>query len=137
MTTKTKQGKAVKEVPAPTMNVTDSNLKVEVKKDLGRPVDPNSARQQKLAKQAERKLIYGDYVPLGRQADPNSKRQQMLKEQKAKKEAGIIGQRGRPKMTDEQKAEWKAKRDAAKQAWLDRQASIAKGESFSGAVNIE
>jgi hypothetical protein len=80
---------------------------------LGRPVNPNSARQQKL-KLMEAKKIGGVYIPLGRPVVEGSARQLRLKELAEKKAAGIVGERGRPKMTDEQKATAKAEREALK-----------------------
>lgn len=115
MTTTKAKAKVSKEVEAnaPGMTVTE--------KQIGRPVDPNSKRQQKLAAIAARKAEFGDYVPLGRKADPTSKRQAKLAEIAAKKASGAEVKKGRPKMTEEQKAEWKAKREAAKTAYLAKQ----------------
>lgn len=56
-------------------------------KQRGRKVDPNSARQQKLARKAS-----GVTLQRGRAADPNSARQQKL----ARKVSGVVGKRGRP-----------------------------------------
>lgn len=53
----------------------------------GRPIDPNSKRQQRLATAPGKKT--------GRPIDPNSKRQQRLVELEAKRESGEL-RRGRP-----------------------------------------
>ena len=58
------------------------------KAQLGRPVDPNSKRQKRLAKAPGRKT--------GRPINPNSKRQMRLKEQAAMAALGIKPKRGRP-----------------------------------------
>lgn len=99
---------------------------VEEKPQLGRPVDPNSARQKRLAEiaekraqglikrgrpviegsahqqklkaQAERKEANGGEARRGRPVDPNSPRQQRLREMEAKKAAGVEIKRGRPAM---------------------------------------
>jgi hypothetical protein len=100
----------------PVVTVTES------KKALGRPADPNSARQQRLQKMADKHK--GGFIRLGRPANPESKRQQQLAEIKAKKAAGVVGKKGRPKMSEEAKAEAKAKRDAAYEVWLKNQETL-------------
>lgn len=82
---------------------------------LGRPIKPDSARQQKLAKMA----VYDGPPRLGRPTVEGSKRQVQLAEIKAKKAAGIVGKKGRPVMTEEQKIEAREKRQAAYEAWLE------------------
>lgn len=78
-----------------------------VKKSPGRPVNPNSARQHKLLNKTEGKR--------GRPVNTNSVRQQKLANMEARKNAnGGVIKVGRPKMTEAQKAEEKAKREAAK-----------------------
>jgi hypothetical protein len=59
---------------------------------LGRPVNPDSARQQVLAARAEG-------TSLGRPVDPNSKRQLELAAYQAKIAAGYVPVKGRPKGT--------------------------------------
>jgi len=60
----------------------------------GRPVNPNSERQARLAKQAENKA---NGLGQGRPVNPNSARQKRLAELKAKAEAnGGQVKRGRP-----------------------------------------
>ena len=71
--------------------------KVELKKPLGRPANPDSNRQKALAELAERREK--GLVKRGRPAgtvNPNSKRQQRIAEMAAKKAMGL-GKPGRPK----------------------------------------
>ena len=49
-------------------------------KKTGRPVDPTSARQKRLAEQAARAAANGGVVKRGRPVDPNSARQIALRE---------------------------------------------------------
>jgi len=53
-------------------------------KKTGRPVNPNSARQQRLIAQAERAAVNGGAVKRGRPVNPNSARQIALREAAAK-----------------------------------------------------
>ena len=53
-------------------------------KRTGRPINPNSARQQRLAEQAARAAANGGVVKRGRPVDPNSARQIALREAAAK-----------------------------------------------------
>ena len=53
-------------------------------KKTGRPVNPNSARQQRLIAQQERAIANGGAVKRGRPVDPNSARQIALREAAAK-----------------------------------------------------
>ena len=53
-------------------------------KKTGRPVNPNSARQQRLIAQAERAAANGGTVKRGRPVNPNSARQIALREAAAK-----------------------------------------------------
>ena len=62
----------------------------------GRPVIEGSAHQQKLAAQAERREMNGGEARRGRPVDPNSPRQQRLAAQAEKAAAGIEIKRGRP-----------------------------------------
>jgi hypothetical protein len=65
------------------------NVQYSVKAQLGRPVDPNSARQKRLATAPGKRT--------GRPINPNSARQQRLAEQKARYIAnGGVVKRGRP-----------------------------------------
>ena len=93
--------------------------KVKEVKKLGRPVNPNSARQAKLKAIAElkangievkrgrpvdknsdrqKRLALKGKVKLGRKVDPNSARQKRIAEMEAKRTAGVEVKRGRPKM---------------------------------------
>ncbi len=63
------------------------NVQYSVKAQLGRPVNPNSARQQRLATAPGKKT--------GRPINPNSARQQRLAEMEAKRTNGTL-KRGRP-----------------------------------------
>ena len=53
-------------------------------KKTGRPINPNSARQQRLMAQAERAAANGGVVKRGRPVNPNSARQIALREAAAK-----------------------------------------------------
>ena len=65
------------------------NVQYSVKAQLGRPVDPNSARQKRLATAPGKRT--------GRPINPNSARQQRLAEQAARAAAnGGVVKRGRP-----------------------------------------
>lgn len=104
METKTKDRKAAKSTAS--ANVTEGS-----KKQLGRPVNPESKRQKELAGKTSTGIVLSDgsiYRPVGRKADPTSKRQIML----ATKGTSDPKQKGRPKMTEEEKAAAKAKREA-------------------------
>ena len=63
------------------------NVQYSVKAQLGRPVNPNSKRQQRLATAPGKKT--------GRPVNPNSARQQRLAEMAAKRMNGEL-KRGRP-----------------------------------------
>jgi hypothetical protein len=67
---------------------------IEVKK-LGRPVNENSVRQQRI-KELEFKKENG-LLKRGRPVNENSERQKRLKELESKRELGLV-KRGRPKM---------------------------------------
>ena len=94
------------------------NQKSAVKKQ-GRPVNPNSERQARLAAQAAAKaagveikrgrpveetsarqarLALKGKVALGRKVDPTSERQQRLAALELKRASGVEVKRGRPKM---------------------------------------
>jgi len=64
-------------------------VELEIKAKRGRPVDPSSARQQRLALMAERRA--SGEVKRGRPTDPTSKRQQKLQLRSLS-----TGKRGRP-----------------------------------------
>ena len=98
----------------PTVTVTE-----EDKKSLGRPVNPDSARQKRLATMKDK--FKGGFPKLGRPAAPDSKRQQKLAEIKAKKASGETVKKGRPKMTEEEKVKARADRQAAYEVWLKNQ----------------
>ena len=67
----------------------EMGVKYSVKAQLGRPVDPNSKRQQRLATAPGKRT--------GRPINPNSARQQRLAEQAARAALnGGVAKRGRP-----------------------------------------
>ena len=73
----------------PSAELKSLNVEFSNKAQLGRPVDPNSARQKRLATAPGKKT--------GRPINPNSARQQRLAEQKARYIAnGGVVKRGRP-----------------------------------------
>ena len=67
--------------------IANLNVEFSTKAQLGRPIDPNSKRQQRLAKAPGKKT--------GRPINPNSKRQQRLAELETKRQNGEV-KRGRP-----------------------------------------
>jgi hypothetical protein len=85
--------------------VITATLEGQSKRKPGRPAVEGSERQKRIAELAEKKK--DPLFRLGRPVDPNSPRQQKLAT-KGKDAA----QRGRPKMSDEAKAEAKKIRDA-------------------------
>lgn len=88
------------------------------KKQLGRPVNPDSKRQKELAGKTNKGILLSTgevYIQKGRPVDVNSKRQAELKEKQARKDAGIQAAKGRPKMTEAEKAAAKAERERLKQ----------------------
>lgn len=115
MTTKTKKAPAVKEVA----EGAEANVTVTEPKKLGRPADPNSARQARLKEMEARKAAMGGYIPLGRPAVPDSNRQKKLAEIAAKKaDPNYVPAKGRPKMTEAEKEAARADREAKRQAWI-------------------
>jgi hypothetical protein len=75
---------------------------------LGRPIVPGSARQEKLARLAE-KAARGEEIKRGRPTNPNSARQERLMKQAARKAAGIEVKLGRPKMIKPEEAKQEVK----------------------------
>jgi hypothetical protein len=71
----------------PDQAIADLNVEFSTKVQLGRPINPNSKRQQQLATAPGQKT--------GRPINPNSKRQQRLAELEAKRQKGEV-KRGRP-----------------------------------------
>lgn len=118
--TKVKTAKAVKEVASEaTENETVLAVTVTEPKKLGRPANPNSARQARLAEMEARRIEHGGYIALGRPTVVGSARQLKLAEIAAKKaDPNYVPAKGRPKMTEEEKIADRAKREAAKQAWM-------------------
>ena len=81
------------------------------KRKPGRPTVEGSARQVRLAALEQRKEENHGYVRLGRPVNPDSPRQQRLGELMEKRAAGLA-KRGRPKMSEDAKAEARLKREA-------------------------
>ena len=71
----------------PEGKLAEMNVEFSIKAQLGRPVDPNSARQKRLAKAPGKKT--------GRPVNPTSVRQQRLRELARKRANGTL-KRGRP-----------------------------------------
>ena len=71
----------------PAKALADLNIEFSTKAQQGRPVNPNSKRQQRLATAPGKKT--------GRPVNPNSARQQRLAEVEAKRQNGEV-KRGRP-----------------------------------------
>ena len=68
-------------------------------KRTGRPINPNSARQQRLCEQAARAIANGGVVKRGRPVNPNSARQIALREAIAKAVAQHGTDRGATEVT--------------------------------------
>jgi hypothetical protein len=64
----------------------------------GRPVNGTSVRQARLAELAAKAEMNGGSVKRGRPVNGESERQKRLAERNAKAEAGAVIKRGRPKM---------------------------------------
>lgn len=107
----------VNEVIASTPTVENTN---EGKKTPGRPVDMNSARQQRLVDIEMKKMLNGGAVKRGRPTNPDSDRQKKL----SNKTPGL--KPGRPKMSEEQKAENERLRNEHKKAEAERIANVAR-----------
>jgi hypothetical protein len=89
----------------------------QVKFTPGRPVDPNSERQKRLA-EIEEKRANGE-LKRGRPADPNSPSYQKRMEMEARKaQPGYVPKRGRPADPDSAAAKKKAEQLARKSAAL-------------------
>lgn len=81
------------------------------KRKPGRPTVEGSARQERLAMLEQRRIENNGYIRLGRPVDPSSPRQQKLGELMERRVAGLA-KRGRPKMSEDAKAEARLKREA-------------------------
>ena len=106
--------KKVLEVATVTVVVADEPKK------LGRKVDVFSKYQQALKARLEKKEAHGGYLPLGREPDSNSKRQLGIAERAKLAAKGIVIKQGRPVMTEEHKAAWRAERAVAAAAAAKR-----------------
>jgi hypothetical protein len=139
MTKVKKNAEVVKEVATEaTVNVepTTATATVDEPKVLGRPVNPNSDRQKRLAEMEARKTAMGGYIPLGRPKVEGSKRQQKLAEQAARKsDPNYVPAKGRPKMTEEEKIAARAERQAKFEAW--KAAEMAKHQSLQAIKDAE
>ncbi len=65
-------------------------------KRTGRKINPNSARQKRLAEMEARKEANGGTIKRGRPSNPNSARQQAIAQRQALLDAGVVIKRGRP-----------------------------------------
>jgi hypothetical protein len=65
-------------------------------KRTGRKINPNSERQKRLTEMESRKEANGGEVKRGRPSNPNSARQQAIAERQALIDAGVVVKRGRP-----------------------------------------
>lgn len=84
----------------------------EVEVPLGRPIDPESERQKKLAAQEERKVANGGVARLGRPPVPGSPNQIKKAEMEARKSTpGYVAKRGRPIMEGSERQQDMAKKD--------------------------
>jgi len=90
----------------------DMNAKIEnMKRKPGRPPVEGSMRQERMMILEEKRSENFGIMPLGRPANPESKRQQRLNELMERRASGIASSKGRPKMTAEQRAAAKLKRE--------------------------
>lgn len=89
--TKAQQGR-----PVDPNSVRQQRLKSAPGKRTGRKINPNSSRQQRLAEMEARKGANGGEVKRGRPSNSNSARQQAIAERQALLDAGIVIKRGRP-----------------------------------------
>jgi len=145
MTKQKKNAEVVKEVATEaTVSVETTNVEptnepsanIDEPKVLGRPVNPNSDRQKRLAEMEARKTAMGGYIPLGRPKVDGSKRQQKLAEQAARKsDPNYVPAKGRPKMTEEEKVAARAERQAKFEAW--KAAEMAKHQSLQAIKDAE
>lgn len=83
-------------------------------KRTGRPVNPNSERQKRLAEMEARKEANGGEVKRGRPANPNSARQKAIAERQALLDAGVVIKRGRPAQAKEEAKVESKKQKASK-----------------------
>lgn len=84
----------VMETPIQTVESVVVNVEANTVKMLGRPVNPNSARQQRII-ELETKRANGE-LKRGRPVVSGSKRQEVLAAREAKQANGIELRRGRP-----------------------------------------
>ena len=89
--TKAQQGR-----PVDPNSARQQRLKSAPGKRTGRKINPNSARQQRLAEMEARKKANGGTVKRGRPANPDSARQKAIAERQALIDAGVVIKRGRP-----------------------------------------
>jgi len=101
---------------------------------LGRPKIEGSKRQQKLAEMDAKRAANDGYLPLGRPKVEGSKRQLAMLAKEEAKANGTGRGKGRPKMTEEEKAIAKEKREVARNEWVQRQAMKSQGTQVTDAV---
>lgn len=82
------------------MNNNETKTANDVVVTLGRPVDPNSARQKRIAEMNEKREA--GLLKRGRPVKEGSARQKRLAELEAKRAAGVEIKRGRPKMVKDE-----------------------------------
>jgi hypothetical protein len=111
-----------------------ANTTVAGTKKLGRPVKEGSERQKKLAEMDAKRAANDGYLPQGRPKMENSKRQMQLLAREEAIANGTARGKGRPKMTEEDKAKQKEKREADRKAWLERQALKSEGVQVTETV---
>jgi hypothetical protein len=87
-----------------------NQIENEGKRKPGRPTVEGSKRQERMLMLEQRRNENHGIMPLGRPVNPFSDRQQRLAELMERRSAGLA-KRGRPKMTDEEKAAAKLKRE--------------------------
>jgi hypothetical protein len=89
--TKSQQGR-----PVDPNSVRQQRLNSAPGKRTGRKINPNSSRQQRLAEMEARKEANGGEVKRGRPASSDSARQKAIAERQALLDAGVVIKRGRP-----------------------------------------
>ena len=92
----TSGGPMIEEPITPTPEITKPETPVTVTAELplGRPIDPNSARQKRIAELAARRA--NGECKRGRPVVAGSKRQHVLEARAAKVASGVVLEKGRP-----------------------------------------
>lgn len=118
----------VNEVVSEVATATTNEEQVGESKRPGRPVNMDSERQKRLVEQEMKKLLHGGEMKRGRPVDPESDRQKKI----SNKTPGM--KPGRPKMSEEQKAENERIRKENQKANAEKIAAIAREKLVSAGL---